>query len=103
MTPTTLCCRVLYVSIHRYENGWFWPNLRESNFDFIGTGKGQGHNINIPLNKVLSLSLHQYVYKCIVAFRTGAPVYLSQCVCAVCTCTFEVTCIYVRYVRVRLR
>ncbi|KAH8874929.1 Polyamine deacetylase HDAC10 [Schistosoma japonicum] len=29
---------VLYISIHRYEKGEFWPNLREANYDFIGTG-----------------------------------------------------------------
>ena len=43
--------RVLYFSIHRYENGTFWPNLRESNVDFIGEGAGKGYNFNIPLNK----------------------------------------------------
>ncbi|XP_018323609.1 histone deacetylase 6 isoform X2 [Agrilus planipennis] len=43
--------RVLYFSIHRYENGTFWPNLRESNFDFVGDGNGRGYNINVPLNE----------------------------------------------------
>ncbi|ESP03569.1 hypothetical protein LOTGIDRAFT_137337, partial [Lottia gigantea] len=43
--------RVLYFSIHRYEHGEFWPNLRESDYDYIGTGKGKGYNINVPLNK----------------------------------------------------
>ncbi|GFT75235.1 histone deacetylase 6 [Nephila pilipes] len=42
--------RVLYFSIHRYENGEFWPNLRESNFDFVGSQAAQGFNINVPLN-----------------------------------------------------
>nr|XP_022914414.1 histone deacetylase 6 [Onthophagus taurus] len=41
---------VLYFSLHRYEHGTFWPNLRESNFDFIGGGKGKGYNVNVPLN-----------------------------------------------------
>ncbi|XP_031335865.1 histone deacetylase 6 isoform X2 [Photinus pyralis] len=41
---------VLYFSIHRYEHGAFWPNLRESNFDYIGEGAGKGYNINFPLN-----------------------------------------------------
>merc|ERR1719397_1202633 len=44
--------RVLYVSIHRYEHGGWRPNLRESNFDHIGSGPGVGYNCNIPLNKV---------------------------------------------------
>lgn len=43
--------RVLFFSIHRYENGTFWPNLRESDFDYIGEGPGTGYNFNIPLNK----------------------------------------------------
>ena len=42
--------RVMYVSIHRYEDGYWWPNLRESNYDYIGQGSGTGYNINIPLN-----------------------------------------------------
>nr|CAD7261845.1 unnamed protein product [Timema shepardi] len=44
--------RVLYFSIHRYEYGEFWPNLKESDFHYIGTGKGKGYNFNVPLNRV---------------------------------------------------
>ncbi|XP_073992654.1 histone deacetylase 6 isoform X3 [Rhodnius prolixus] len=44
--------RVLYFSIHRYEYGTFWPNLRESDFDYIGEGAGRGYNFNVPLNSV---------------------------------------------------
>lgn len=42
--------RVLYFSIHRYEHGAFWPELKESNFNHIGDGNGKGFNINVPLN-----------------------------------------------------
>lgn len=42
--------RVLYFSVHRYEYGEFWPNLRESDYDAIGDGKGAGFNFNVPLN-----------------------------------------------------
>ena len=42
--------KVMYVSIHRYEYGFWWPNLPESDFDNIGDGPGKGYNINIPLN-----------------------------------------------------
>lgn len=42
--------RVVYFSIHRYEHGTFWPNLRESDFDYVGNEKGAGFNFNIPLN-----------------------------------------------------
>lgn len=41
----------MYISLHRYEHGLFWPNLRESNFDFIGSEDGKGYNVNIPLNE----------------------------------------------------
>ncbi|GFS12570.1 histone deacetylase [Elysia marginata] len=44
--------RVLYISIHRYEHGLFWPNLRESDYDHIGQDKGKGFNVNIPLNQI---------------------------------------------------
>uniref|UniRef100_A0A146M156 Protein deacetylase HDAC6 n=2 Tax=Lygus hesperus TaxID=30085 RepID=A0A146M156_LYGHE len=43
--------RVVYFSFHRYEHGSFWPNLRESDFDYIGEGPGRGFNFNIPLNQ----------------------------------------------------
>lgn len=43
---------VLYFSVHRYENGLFWPNLRESDFDSVGEGNGVGYNANLPLNSV---------------------------------------------------
>ena len=41
----------MYFSIHRFENGDFWPNLRESSFDYIGEEAGTGYNINVPLNE----------------------------------------------------
>ncbi|XP_019868503.1 histone deacetylase 6 isoform X3 [Aethina tumida] len=42
---------ILYFSIHRYENGNFWPNLAESNCSYIGEDDGLGYNINVPLNE----------------------------------------------------
>jgi len=44
--------RVVYMSIHRYERGKYWPHLRESNSDWVGEGDGKGFNVNIPLNTV---------------------------------------------------
>ncbi len=66
--------RVLYFSIHRqmlfpydsfnlcgygmlnnafrYEFGTWWPELRESDFDHVGSGSGAGFNVNVPLNVV---------------------------------------------------
>ncbi|KAM4678541.1 polyamine deacetylase HDAC10 [Discoglossus pictus] len=43
---------VLYFSWHRFEHKAFWPNLRESDYDAVGTGKGTGFNINLPWNKI---------------------------------------------------
>ncbi|XP_068626172.1 histone deacetylase 6 isoform X1 [Battus philenor] len=43
--------RVVYFSIHRYEHGAFWPNLRQSDYNYIGDGQGKGYNFNVPLNK----------------------------------------------------
>ncbi|XP_028170950.1 histone deacetylase 6 [Ostrinia furnacalis] len=43
--------RVVYFSIHRYEHGAFWPNLRQSDFHYVGSGRGAGTTFNVPLNK----------------------------------------------------
>ena len=46
---------MLYFSIHRYDEGKYWPHLRESNFDYIGGPDDQlsaGKNVNVPLNKI---------------------------------------------------
>ena len=43
------------MSTHRYQYGEFWPNLAESDFDYIGEGDGRGYNVNIPLNKVRNI------------------------------------------------
>lgn len=42
---------VMYVSIHRYERGRFWPELVESNFNFTGLNEAKGFNLNFPLNE----------------------------------------------------
>lgn len=44
--------RVLYFSWHRYEHQKFWPNLKESDYDSVGKGKGAGFNVNVPWNQV---------------------------------------------------
>lgn len=43
---------VLYFSIHRYEQGRFWPHLKASNWSTVGLGQGQGFTINVPWNQV---------------------------------------------------
>ncbi|CAF88355.1 unnamed protein product, partial [Tetraodon nigroviridis] len=42
---------VLYFSVHRYEQGSFWPHLPESDSHFVGTPRAAGRNINLPWNK----------------------------------------------------
>uniref|UniRef100_A0A7N8WW98 Protein deacetylase HDAC6 n=1 Tax=Mastacembelus armatus TaxID=205130 RepID=A0A7N8WW98_9TELE len=42
---------VLYFSVHRYEQGAFWPHLTESGSQFVGSGRAEGRNINLPWNK----------------------------------------------------
>ncbi|CRK86274.1 CLUMA_CG000164, isoform C, partial [Clunio marinus] len=43
--------KVLYISIHRYDNGNFFPNSTDANFTEVGEGIGKGFNVNIPWNK----------------------------------------------------
>ncbi|KAH8080278.1 histone deacetylase complex protein [Cristinia sonorae] len=39
---------VLYISIHRYEGGKFYPNGPFGGLDSCGEGKGLGYSVNIP-------------------------------------------------------
>lgn len=42
---------VLYISMHRYDKGAFFPSGCESgSSDMIGKGAGKGYNINFPFN-----------------------------------------------------
>lgn len=43
--------RVLYISIHRYDNGKFFPKSSDSDYTEVGSGIGRGFNVNIPWNK----------------------------------------------------
>ena len=40
------------MSLHRYDNGMFFPATDEGNYDKIGSEEGCGYNINIPWNNV---------------------------------------------------
>jgi histone deacetylase 6 len=39
---------VLYISLHVYKNGTFYPGLKDGNLDYCGEGAGIGRNVNIP-------------------------------------------------------
>ncbi|KAG8431282.1 hypothetical protein GDO86_019126 [Hymenochirus boettgeri] len=41
---------VLYVSLHRYDEGRFFPSSEDAAHDQTGVGKGEGFNVNIPWN-----------------------------------------------------
>lgn len=43
--------KVLYISLHRYDYGDFFPKSLDGDFKAIGTGRGKGFNVNIPWNK----------------------------------------------------
>ncbi|CAJ0581078.1 unnamed protein product, partial [Mesorhabditis spiculigera] len=58
--------RVLFISLHRYDDGFFWPHLRESAVDHIGAGPGKGFNINLPLRRDDVDSTYQTLFNEIV-------------------------------------
>ncbi|KAK9449789.1 uncharacterized protein V1518DRAFT_227537 [Limtongia smithiae] len=39
---------VLYISLHRYDNGRFYPGTPFANYDKVGEGAGEGRTVNIP-------------------------------------------------------
>lgn len=43
--------KVLYISLHRYEHGAFFPKSNDGNYTQVGEGRGEGFNVNIPWNK----------------------------------------------------
>lgn len=43
--------KVLYISLHRYEHGEFFPKSSDGNYTIVGEGRGEGFNVNIPWNK----------------------------------------------------
>lgn len=66
-----VCVSVLYFSVHRYEQGSFWPHLPESDSHFIGTPRAAGRNINLPWNKVrLFISSHVSCRQSVCRFGT---------------------------------
>ena len=43
---------VLYISLHRYDHGFFFPAGEDGNVDHVGELEGEGYNVNIPWNSV---------------------------------------------------
>lgn len=44
--------KVLYISLHRYDYGDFFPKTTDGDAKVIGCGRGKGYTVNIPWNKV---------------------------------------------------
>jgi len=67
--------RVLYISLHRYDHGAFFPQSDDADYDKVGEGAGRGFNINIPFNgrkmgdSEYSLAFHQIVLPVTYEFR----------------------------------
>ncbi|KAI9496723.1 hypothetical protein BDB00DRAFT_936859 [Zychaea mexicana] len=39
---------ILYISLHRYEKGTFYPQDKHGRHAYVGRGKGRGRTVNIP-------------------------------------------------------
>eukprot|EP00049_Salpingoeca_infusionum_P012990 m.241486 g.241486 ORF g.241486 m.241486 type:complete len:495 (-) comp15325_c0_seq4:296-1780(-) len=53
--------RVLYISLHRYDEGTFYPSGTWGSMQRTGQGAGVGYNINIPW-ECDSVGDHEYLY-----------------------------------------
>ncbi|CAG8596972.1 8376_t:CDS:2 [Ambispora leptoticha] len=52
---------VVYCSIHRYENGDFYPGSEQANYTHTGSGAAKGRNINIPWSRA-GMDDNDYIY-----------------------------------------
>ncbi|XP_053610806.1 histone deacetylase 6 isoform X1 [Plodia interpunctella] len=43
--------KILYMSIHRYDHGSFFPHSTDADYAEVGEGRGEGFNVNVPWNK----------------------------------------------------
>ena len=42
---------MLYFSLHRYDNGQFFPNRVEADYTHVGGASAEGYNINVAWNR----------------------------------------------------
>lgn len=62
---------ILYISIHRWEQGRFYPSNDTGNADRVGEKAGEGFNINFPVNlekQSEPISDNDYIYACETVF-----------------------------------
>ena len=43
-------CRILYMSLHRYDNGLFYPGSHDADYNCVGGAGAEGFNINVAWN-----------------------------------------------------
>lgn len=54
---------MLFISIHWYDGGKFYPGGKAGSCKNIGSGKGKGFNINVPFD-VSGMGNDEYIYVC---------------------------------------
>ncbi|KAF2129034.1 hypothetical protein P153DRAFT_357507 [Dothidotthia symphoricarpi CBS 119687] len=52
---------VLYISLHVYQGGRFYPGLEDGDLNFSGEGPGEGKNVNIPWSDT-GMGDAEYIY-----------------------------------------
>jgi acetoin utilization deacetylase AcuC-like enzyme len=50
--------RVLFFSMHRYDNGTFYPASREAAPEVVGKRRGQGFTVNVAWDEAMMGDLH---------------------------------------------
>ena len=85
-------CRVLYISLHRFDHGYFYPGGDAGHHSKVGAGPGEGFNVNIPWNMAsmgdaeyiaafqqIILPIAYEVYFCILITHLMFLMYVLNC------------------------
>lgn len=59
--------KILYISVHRYDNGSFFPTSKKANYTNVGLNAGEGFNVNIPWNKVNKQPTNNVFFQTIIS------------------------------------
>ena len=94
---------MLYISLQRFDHGYFYPGGDAGHRSKVGAGPGEGFNVNIPWNMALMgdaeylaafqqivLPIVYEVYFCILITQLIRLMYvlLRTCTCS-CTCSLN--------------
>ena len=88
----------MYFSLHRYDNGDFYPGAEDADFDYVGDGNGTGYNINVAWNGN-SMGDSEYLLAFChillpVAFEVSGTLYIVTLGTQPVSCYTEVVCLY---------